>query len=51
MTVRDPFAKQVALLVRPSVPIINRYKDVFALKGGTAIFFTATCHACRLIST
>lgn len=36
MTAREPFAKQVALLVR-LLPSINRYKDVFALKGGTAI--------------
>ncbi|WP_136661495.1 nucleotidyl transferase AbiEii/AbiGii toxin family protein [Nitratireductor sp. XY-223] len=36
MTAREPFARQVALLVR-LLPSIYRYKEVFALKGGTAI--------------
>jgi len=36
MTDREPFAEQVQLLVR-LLPSINKYKDVFALKGGTAI--------------
>ncbi len=33
---REPYAAQVALLVR-LLPIISEKKDVFALKGGTAI--------------
>lgn len=36
MMAREPFAAQVALLIR-LLPGINKYKDVFALKGGTAI--------------